>query len=127
MGTRMLRSKSGWNPHVKLKVPSCSKGGWAVAGIFADGSVIPPRVVMFELYETSPPPGNNGGAVSGAAPCALATGTKNKTANDSNAHRPQCLRSGLRILKSSSNEDDSSSTLVRKPGAAGGVRLDPKR
>jgi hypothetical protein len=28
-----------------------------------------PRVVKMELYERSPPPGNNGGAVSGAVPC----------------------------------------------------------
>ena len=47
-----------------MKSLSCEKVGRAVAGI-----PVGARVVKTELYETSPPPGNNGGAVSGAVPC----------------------------------------------------------
>lgn len=60
-----------------------------------DDSGIMPRVVKLELYETSSPPGNNGGAVSGAAPCPLSDGTQSKVANDKSVHFPQWLRSGL--------------------------------
>ena len=60
-----------------------------------DDCGIRPRVVNVELYEISPPPGNNGGAVSGAAPCPLADGTQNNEANDSNAHCPQKMRNNF--------------------------------
>src|SRR5215472_14081232 len=68
IGTMTVTSKSGCKPHVKLKLPSCEKVGRAVTGMPATFGI--PRVVKIELYETRPPPGNNGGAVSGAGPCA---------------------------------------------------------
>jgi len=51
--------------------------------------------MTFELYEISSPPGNNGGAVSGAGPWHLAVETESRTAKDERAHFPQNMRSGL--------------------------------
>jgi|SRR5580704_16293472 hypothetical protein len=56
---------------------------------------IRPLVANVELYEISPPPGNNGVAVSGAAPCPLADGTQSNAANDSNTHCPQKMRNNF--------------------------------
>src|SRR3954470_7040418 len=70
IGTTIARSKSGRKPHVKVTSASWERVGRAVCEIFPDGATA--RVVKTELYETSPPPGNNGGAVSGAGPCATA-------------------------------------------------------
>lgn len=75
--------------------------------MLADDSGIRPRVVKFELYERSPPPGNNGGAVSGAAPCPFADGTQS-SAKDTNTH--------FLILKVTSNQNVTS-TRMRQPGS----------
>jgi hypothetical protein len=78
-----------------------------------DDPGIRPRVVKLELYETSSPPGNNGGAVSGAAPCPLADITQSKEANKSNAHFRQG-QSGLRKFKTFL-PGDVIYTRMRKP------------
>ena len=77
---------------MKVKSPSCANVGRAVAGTFAGDSDIGPRVVKMELYEMSAPPGNNGGAVSGEAPCPLALETQSNTTSDSDVHFPQPSR-----------------------------------
>jgi len=41
-------------------------------GMRSEAPGIKARVIKSESMDTSPPPGNSGGAVSGAAPCALA-------------------------------------------------------
>jgi hypothetical protein len=46
----------------------------------------------------SPPPGNNGGAVSGAGPCALIVEAQSYTTNDSDAHFLQASQNALRNL-----------------------------
>jgi hypothetical protein len=84
---------------VKLKSPSCANVGLAVEGILPDDSGIKPLVVNVELYEMSPPPGNRGGAVSGAAPCPIADGTQSDNTNNSNARRPQEMRSDFLNFK----------------------------
>src|SRR5439155_22318882 len=67
-GTRTVKSRSRWKPHVKWKSPSWEKVGRAVAGILPVEAANMPRVEKTELYETKAPPGKSGGAVSGAAP-----------------------------------------------------------
>lgn len=54
-------------------------------GILPDDSGINPRVVKMELYEINPPPGNSGGAVSGAEPWAFAAGAQSDKKNATNA------------------------------------------
>src|SRR5215469_2808222 len=94
----MVKSKFRKKPHVKLNSPSCANVGRAVEGMLPENSGVRPRVVNVELYETSCPPGNNGGAVSGAGPCPLADGTQ-RTVDDNNANRPQRLRKGFLNIK----------------------------
>jgi hypothetical protein len=60
-----------------------------------------------QRYETSSPPGNNGGAVSGAAPCAPAAGMYRIAANDSNAHCPQKMQNELLSLTRFLQSNDS--------------------
>ena len=75
--------------------------------MFPDDSGIKPRVVKMELYETSSPPGNNGGAVSGAAPCPFDAETQSKAAK--NAQRPF---SAMAAEWTSDSQDFSSSETV---------------
>ena len=97
----MIRNDRDENSQIKITIeaPSeveispCANVGLAVEGILPDESGIRPLVVNVELYEMSPPPGNRGGAVSGAAPCPIADWTQSDKANNSNAHRPQEMRS----------------------------------
>jgi hypothetical protein len=78
--------------------PSCEKVGRAAAGMPAAVPGIKPRVAKTELYETSAPPGNSGGAVSGAGPWARAVADQHHDKINNRGHtvRPQ-LRA-LRIL-----------------------------
>src|SRR2546429_5930270 len=67
-GTRTVKSRSRWKPHVKWKSPSWEKVGRAVAGILPVEAANMPRVEKTELYETKAPPGKSGGAVFRRAP-----------------------------------------------------------
>ena len=97
--------------------------GLAVAGILPEDSRVKPLVVKFELYETSSPPGNRGGAVSGAAPCALAEGTQSNVANDS-THCPRKMRKeALSLTMIPSVQNDSEHTYAWRSGWG---RLDTK-
>ena len=49
----------------------------------------------------SPPPGNNGGAVSGAGPCARVVEAPSNTTNNSDAHSPRPSRNIFRSLTAS--------------------------
>src|SRR5438270_12345451 len=75
--------------------PSWENVGRAVAGTLPFNSGIEPRVVNIELYETSPPPGKSGGAVSGAGPCALTVETLHKRTRNSHARKGRNMRMGF--------------------------------
>src|SRR6266566_2676834 len=65
-----------------------------------------PRVVKIELQETSPPPGNKGGAVSGAGPCALATEAPSSGRNDRTTRANGPMKYGFRILTNASSSSN---------------------
>src|SRR3989442_15125201 len=98
---RTVKSKSRKNPHVKLKSASCEKVGRAVEGTPPDIPGIGLRVVKAELWEMSPPPGNNGGAVSGAGPCPLDDEAQIKTTGGSHTQIPQPRDIAIRNLTDS--------------------------
>src|SRR2546429_2686987 len=72
-GTRTVKSRSRWKPHVKWKSPSWEKVGRAVAGILPVEAANMPRVEKTELYETKAPPGKSGGGGCGWAPASPAS------------------------------------------------------
>src|SRR2546429_6381247 len=94
-GTRTVKSRSRWKPHVKWKSPSWEKVGRAVAGILPVEAANMPRVEKTELYETKAPPGKSGGGVFRAAPWATsrpAQVTRNATTDPpQTSHRETML------------------------------------
>src|SRR5438067_10808434 len=74
------------------------------------------RVSKIELYEIRPPPGNNGGAVSGAAPCPLAVETETSAITNNGANCLQAQRSADLTLSPPVRNRHCPSTRWRKPG-----------
>src|SRR5437763_13185995 len=78
-----------------------------------------------ELYETSAPPGNNGGAVSGAAPCAAAAETRSRVITNSDRGVPHFERKSLGVptgLSSSANKNVGAHLCVSREST--GIRSD---
>jgi len=73
-----------------------------------------------ELYDINPPPGNSGGAVSGAGPCPLAVAAQNNKTSASRKPRlhPMDLPNVTRF--SSSKDNDSKHTNARSRETTGG-------